>query len=147
MYQPANKDDRNFDQRDIIVTYAGPTTPNKGYAIPTTNSETNLWGDDINDLVTSVVDLNIGGTLVLTLTNANVSLTSTQSQYGIIRLNGTLSGAVQITTSNKGFTIIDNATTGSYAVTFTNGVGSAVAVPQGFVTLVITDATYGARVL
>jgi hypothetical protein len=58
-----------------------------------------------------------------------------------------LTGNVQITTAAQGFTLVENATTGAFTVTFTNGIGAPVAVTQGHKTTVMTDATNGPRIV
>jgi hypothetical protein len=112
------------------------------------------WGNGLNNGPLTDLDTCLGGILSKTLTNADVALTVAESKNPIVRLTGTLSGAVKITTTNQGFTIIENATTGSYAVTFINAatyggatIGSAVTIPQGHKSVVVSDTTNGCRVL
>lgn len=61
-----------------------------------------------------------------------------------MRLTGTLTGPVLVTTECQGITFVANLTTGAHNVTFGNGVGSPVMLPQGAVTAVTTDAANGA---
>lgn len=122
-----------------------PTTTYKGFSVPTTGTLNDAWGDEINANSFGVADRNLGGIVTKTLSNVNVTLSATESQMAILRLTGTLSGDVQITTSCQGFTYVENLTTGSFAVTFTNGVGSPITLAQGARTVVITDTTNGPR--
>lgn len=121
------------------------TSTNKGYELQATGSNSGTWGSTLNTSVFTIVDNNLGATTTKSLTNVNVTLSSTESQSLMLVLNGALSGNVQITTSCIGMTIIDNQCTGSYTVTFTNGVGSAVTIANGSKYLIMIDATNGCR--
>jgi hypothetical protein len=116
-------------------------------------SVTATWGDALNNGPFADLDTILGGTLTKALTNVNVNLTVAESKNQILRLTGTLTGAVLITTTNIGLTCIENVTTGAFAVTFVNsltvggaGIGSAVTIPQGHKTVVISDTTNGCRI-
>jgi len=125
-----------------------PSTPYKGYSIPTTGTEAGTWGNDLNTNSFTVIDNNLGGLVTKTLSNANVTLTATESQSLILKLSGTLSAAVQVTTSCQGLTIVDTTSLASpsYAVTITNGIGTPVALPFGRRTIVVFDVTNGGRI-
>lgn len=123
-----------------------PQTTNKGYEIPTTGTEEDTWGDTLNTLSFSVIDKNIGGTVGKTLGASQVDLDATESQNLIVRLSGTLTANVLVTTLANGVQIVENATSGSFTVTFQrNGVGSAVTIAQGTRAVIILDGTNGAR--
>ena len=122
-----------------------PTSVNKGYELQATGTNTDTWGTVLNEDVFEIVDRNLGGLVSKSLTNVNVTLTAEESQNLILRLTGALSGAVEITTACVGMTIVENLTTNAFAVTFTNGVGTPVTLPQGARTVVITDGTNGPR--
>jgi hypothetical protein len=119
------------------------TLPYTGAYLPVVSGDSGTWGTKQNTQTFVAFDNAIGGFASQSLTNINVTLSPTQSSMAILRLTGTLTGAVQVTTSKQGFTLVENVTTGSYAVTFTNGVGTPVTLPQSYATLVMTDATYG----
>ena len=121
-----------------------PNTTYKGYTIPTTGTLSGTWGDEINTNFTTIADLNIGGYATQSLSSSNVSLTTTQSNSAIVRLTGTLLVNVQVTSSCQGFQFVENLTTGSFTVTWTNGVAGVV-IPQGRRVLVISDSTNGCR--
>lgn len=123
-----------------------PTTTNKGYEVQVTGTNTDTWGDVLNEDVIEIIDRNIGGIVSKTLSNVNVILTAEESQNLIVRLTGVLTGAVLVTTAAIGMTIIENLTTGSFAVTFGNSVGSPVEIDQGTRAVVITDATNAPRI-
>lgn len=63
----------------------------------------------------------------------------------ILRLTGTLTGSVIITSSTQGFKYCENLCSGAYNVYITNSVGNALLLPQGQAVPVIFDATNGAR--
>lgn len=121
-----------------------PSTTYKGYTIPTTGSLSGTWGDEINNNFTTIADLNIGGYATQSLSASNVALSSTQSNSAIVRLTGTLLANVQVTSTCQGFQFVENLTTGSFTVTWTNGVAGVV-IPQGRRVLVIADSTNGCR--
>ena len=124
-----------------------PATANKGYEVQTTGTNVNTWGQVLNDNMISYVDLNLGGVLTKTLSNVPVNLTAAESRNGILRLIVTLTGAVLVTTLNQGFQIVENLTSGAFAVTFQRfGVGSPVTIPQNTAALISTDATNGTRI-
>lgn len=125
-----------------------PTTPNKGIEIPTTGSLSGTWGDVLNADSFTVIDSNLGGTVTKTLSSSPVTLSATEAQNGIVRLIGTLSSAVTVTTPCLGFFYVENLTTGNYAVTlqYTGAVGGTVLPIQNCRTPVISDATNGLRV-
>lgn len=123
-----------------------PQTSNKGYEVQATGSNTNTWGDVLNDDVIQIIDDNLGGIVTKTLSNVQVDLTTEESQQLICRLTGTLTGNVLVTTLCNGMTMVENLTTGSFAVTFSRfGVGSPVTIAQNTRAVVITDPTNGAR--
>jgi hypothetical protein len=124
-----------------------PTTANKGYSVPTTGTESGTWGTDLNTNTFAVIDTNLGGVTSIALSNAPVTLSAAQAQNLILRLTGTLTGAVAVTTPCLGLTLVENATTGAFAVTIANGFGTPVTVTQGHRTSVITDATNGPRIV
>lgn len=120
-------------------------TANKGYELQVTGSNSGTWGTTLNDSVISVIDSNLGDIVTKTLTSSNIVLSATEARAAILRLTGTLSANVQVTTSAKGFLHVENATTGNYSVTVTNGVGAVVIPPQGVTRQVIIDGTNGVR--
>jgi microcystin-dependent protein len=122
------------------------TTAYKGAYLPTVSGDSGTWGNLLNTTTFPVFDANLGGIVTKSISSSNITLSSTESQNAILRLTGTLSANVQVTTLCQGFTIVQNATTGNYLVTFTNGVGAIALVPQGLSTMVHTDPTNGAFV-
>lgn len=131
-----------------------PFTTNKLLSVPAAASLSGVWGagDPGNDLNTGVMgklDNMLGGVVSKSLSSSNVTLTTTESENLVIRLTGTLTANVTITTPGIGFYIVDNQTTGSFTVTlqYTGGVGGTPTMPQAGVTLVVVDSTNGVRIV
>lgn len=121
------------------------TTTYKGYELQVTGSNSGTWGDTLNTDVFQRIDSNLGEIVTKSLASADVTLSAAESRAAIIRLTGTLTTNRTLTTSCQGFHFIENATTGAYTVTVTNGV-SGTTVPQGRKVPVIMDSTNGARI-
>jgi hypothetical protein len=121
------------------------TTTYKGFELQATGANSGTWGSVLNSDVFQIIDNNLGAITTKALTNVNVTLSASESQSAILRLSGTLTGNVQITTSCYGFFFVENLTTGSFTVTITNGAGSSFVAPQGARSTVISDSTNGIR--
>jgi hypothetical protein len=122
-----------------------PNTPYKGYSVPTTGTESGTWGSDLNTNTFAVIDNNLGGIVTKTLSSSDITLTAAESQCLILRLIGTTTNQIQITTSCQGLTVIENATLGGYPVTITNGVGVSTICPNMLTSIVVFDNTNGSR--
>ena len=125
-----------------------PNTANKGYTVPTYNSETNTWGTDVNNNFTSIVDANLGGVVTVALSNANVTLSAAQAQNLVVYLTGSLGANLTIYSPCVGFFWVINNTTGNYFVQIRSSIGgspfgSFVLLPQGSRTLLCNDAATG----
>ena len=120
---------------------------NKGYELIVTGSESGTWGGVLNTSVFTIVDSNLGGITTKTLSSSPVTLSASEAQNGIIRVNGALSANVTVTTPCLGFFYFENVTTGDYLVTvqYTGGVGGTIKPAQGMTVAVISDATNGLR--
>ena len=121
------------------------TTTYKGYELQVTGSNSGTWGDTLNTDALQRIDLNLGGITTKSLTSSNVSLSTDESRSAILRLTGTISANIEITTSCQGFFFVENLTSGAYTVTITNGV-SGVTAPQSRRVPMIADTTNGVRV-
>ena len=123
-----------------------PVTTNKGYQIQNTGANVGTWGSVLNTDTINLIDKNLGGLLSISLTNANVTLSTTDAQNGIFRLTGTLTGNVIITFPAVGsFYIIENLTTGNFSIVLSNGVGGSVIPSRNTRSFIATDATNGVR--
>lgn len=114
---------------------------------PTTGQESGVWGDDVNNGFTQLVDLAVAGTnnitqdsdITLAISNGNNSSTftstatnSTVAQYAILNCTGARTAARNIIApaSSKMF-LITNATTGGYGITIKKSAGTGVTVANG----------------
>lgn len=114
-------------------------TPNKGYNAQTTGTNPNTWGDVLNDEALAYIDLNLGGIVSKGLTSSNVTLSASESRNLICRLTGNISANIVVTTVALGMTLVENATTGAFTVSF-GLAGTEVEIPQGTSAVVATSA-------
>jgi len=137
--------------RAFLLDLEMPTTANKGYSTPAFNTQTGLWGTvDLNGNF-QIQDNNLGGVASVSLSNANVTLTSAQAQNLTVFLTGTLTASVVVSTPCIGFFWIVNNTTGAFTVSIqanfgSGAVGSASIVPQGARVLFVSDTTNGLQI-
>lgn len=123
---------------------------------PVTGTETGTWGDDVNNAVTSYLDIAIAGTQVLTGdgavtlantqgTNTATNIGATTAQYHAIRVVGPLSATKVITapSSSRSYVVINTDST--YGVTIKASGQSGVTVPansRGYVVFNGTDYVF-----
>lgn len=122
------------------------TTIYKQAYLPAVGGDSGVWGTYQNTETFVTFDAALGGYANVSLSNVNVTLSATNAGMAILRLTGTLTGNVIITTSCQGFQTIENLTTGNYTVTVTNGAGTSVQLAQGASSHCIFDNTNGARI-
>lgn len=122
-----------------------PTTTYKKLTLPT-QGVTTTWGDALNNYPFTEIDKMLGGISTLAITGSTYAMSAAESQSAIVRITGTLSASCLVTTLCEGISLVENVTTGSYAITFRIGTTTAVTIPQGHRCVVITDATNGARI-
>lgn len=121
-----------------------------GLATPTTGAEAGTWGDTVNNNVSGYLDDYFAKPLALSLASSNVTLTQAQARCQMIRMTGVLLGDITISPDTgvlwNGFRCVQNLTTGSFSVTFSNAGGSVV-IPQGRNVIVFLDTTNGPRIM
>lgn len=130
-----------------------PQTTNLGLYVPSRGSDVGTWDLPINS-DTSAVDSLFANVATISLTNANVTLTTPpnsgaswsgpyQSQSGILKFNGTLSGNCTITIPRAGFFIVDNqCVVGSFYVRLgSSAPGKYICAPPGAPTHIYCDGT------
>lgn len=125
-------------------------TTNLALGQPVTGTESGTWGDDVNNSVTSYLDIAIAGTVTLTndgavtlsntqgtssATNIVSSLTgagSVSAQFAIIRVTGTLTTAKVLTapSSSKTFIVVNAATGSTVTIKASGQSGVSVAVGE-----------------
>jgi hypothetical protein len=116
-------------------------TPNKIYELQTTGENAGTWGT-LLDAVLSIIDLNLGGRLALNVAgSADITLTSTQERNVYILCTGVLTGNISVvfTSTNGGFYLIDNRSTGTFTITAKYSGGTGVVVPQGGKSVIMID--------
>lgn len=132
-----------------------PFTTNRLYSVQATGSNAGTWGagttNSLNEGVMEVMDANMGGKTVLSLSSTTPQLLSqTQANNGLLRLTGALLANIVISpdagVTMSGFFFFENITTGNFTVTFTNAGGSVV-LPQSRRGVMWIDTTYGPRIL
>jgi len=102
------------------------------------------WNVPVNGNFTAI-DGCFGGVTNIALTNANVTLTTSQYQVLRLKLTGTLTAnvSVSIPSTVGGFWIVQNNTTGNYSVTINTTAGGSIGTvaPQGTTSLLVSDGT------
>jgi hypothetical protein len=122
------------------------TTQNKGYEAQSTGTNAGTWGDILNSGVIGIIDNNVGGIATKSVAGSNITLSSTESQMVIVRLTGSQSADITLTTSCIGFFFVENLTSNSFNISVLNDqISTSVVVPKGRST-VISDATNGCRI-
>lgn len=118
------------------------TTANKQLNKPAYNSTSPTWDIPLNANA-DILDAALGSTASIALTNANVTLTSTQAQNMRIALTGAISANITITfPAEGGQWIISNNTTGSYSIIAASaGGGASVTIQQGYSVSVFSEGT------
>ena len=135
------------------MTYANTTL--LGLNQPTTGSESGVWGDDVNNGFTQLVDLAVAGTnnitqdsdITLAISNGSNSSSftstatnSTVAQYAILNCTGSRTAArnIIVPASSKLYVIYNN-TSGGFAITVKKSAGTGVAIANGEKALIYYD--------
>lgn len=108
-------------------------TPNLGIEEQGTGDNPGSWGTVLNTAALTIIDNAMGGVQTLSLSNAPVAISTTQSQNNAFLLTGTLTGNVVITFPAIGRTyFVANNTTGNFSVTLArSGGGTTAVIRQG----------------
>ncbi len=118
-------------------------TANKIYELQATGENPGTWGTLLN-AVLSIIDLNFGGRLALDVAGSgDNTLSTTQERNAYILMTGVVTGnkSVVFTTTNGGFYLLDNRSTGSFTITAKYSGGTGVVIPQNGKCLVMVDPT------
>jgi len=123
-------------------------------AQPVNGTESGTWGSDVNNGISSYLDIAVAGGLAVTVTASDVTLaptqgtstgtniTSTTSQYAILNVSGAMDAAHNlIVPSTSKWYIINNATTGGFALTVKGAATTGVALVNGEKALVAWNGT------
>jgi hypothetical protein len=106
-------------------------TTNLALGQPVTGTESGTWGDDVNNAVTSYLDIAIAGGLSIAITTADVTLANTQgtsaatnigsttAQYAILNITGAKTAArnLNVPASSRHYIINNSAATGGFLLT------------------------------
>jgi len=119
-------------------------TTNLSLGQPVTGTESGTWGDDVNNAVTSYLDIAIAGGLAITVTTTDVTLTITQgtsvatnigsttAQYAILNVSGAMTAARNlILPSSSRQYVINNACTGGFLLTVKGSATTGVTLVNG----------------
>jgi hypothetical protein len=114
---------------------------------PTTGSEPGVWGDDVNNGFTQLVDLSVAGTNNITQTTditlavsngssgssfTSTATNSTVAQYAILNCTGSRPGVTNIIApATSKIYFITNATSGGFAITVKKSGGTGVSIANG----------------
>lgn len=135
-------------------------TTNLSLAQPVVGTESGTWGDDVNNGITAYLDIAIAGGLAITITTTDVTLTNTQgtssgtnigsttAQYAILNINGAMTAArnLILPSSSKSY-IINNATTGGYALTVKGASTTGITLSNGEKAIVAWNGTDYAKIV
>lgn len=131
-------------------------TPTALLSLPilTTGTESGTWGDVVDNGLTPYLDIAIAGGLAITITTADVTLTktagtssatnigSTSAQYAILNVSGAMTAARNlIVPSTSKWYIINNATTGGFALTVKGATTMGVSLVNGETALIAWNGT------
>lgn len=127
-------------------------TPNRNIIQPQVGGDSGTWGGLLNNGAMGQIDTVLGSTQAVTITVADVTLTTAQWNNCAVKLTGALTGnrnlilPYQVGSASVavgGWFVVDNETTGAFSVTVkTVAAGSVgVTVPQGLRTWIYSDST------
>ena len=118
-------------------------TTNLNFTKPDIGSESNNWGnllntnfDELDKALGQILSKGVGG-------NSDISLSSSESQYAVLELTGTLTGNISVRTYNDSSRpyIVFNNTGGAYTLTFKTANGTGVEITQGQKNIIYSDGT------
>jgi hypothetical protein len=125
-------------------------TTNLSLGQPVTGTESGTWGDDVNNSVTSYLDIAIAGGLSIAITTADITLTLTQgtssasnivstgatgstAQYAILNITGakTAARSLIVPSSSRHYVINNSAATGGFLLTVKGAATTGVTLVDG----------------
>jgi hypothetical protein len=122
--------------------------------IITTGTESGTWGDVVNNGLTSYLDIAIAGGLSVSITTADVTLAntvgtssatvigSTTAQYAILNVSGVMTAARSlILPSSSRKYVINNTTTGGFALTVKGTLTSGFTMTNGERVIAVWDGS------
>lgn len=123
-------------------------TPILQLALPVTGELNGTWGDVVNDNITSMIEQAIAGKAsISTWVGASHTLTTAdgttdEARCAMLELTGSPGAAAEVIcpTRTKLY-VVNNLTTGGYAVTLKTAAGTGISVPNGKAMLLYCDGT------
>lgn len=115
--------------------------------LPATGDLNGLWGGTVNSEITSLIEQALAGRAAIAMTDADytptaLNGTSDEARNMVLRFTGTLTANRNIIVPTQAkLYIVENATTGGFALTVKTAAGSGVSVPSATASLVRCDAT------
>lgn len=108
-----------------------------------TGENTNVWGQELNNNVFTILDSVLGNTFSLPLASADVTLTTLQAQNNFIDLNGIITANINVIFPAIGRTFfVRNGTSGAFTVTLKTVLsGATFVIPQGTTAFVVLNGT------
>jgi len=131
-------------------------TTNLALGQPVTGTESGTWGDDVNNSITSYLDIAIAGTNTITTdgdvtlsltqgTSSATNIASTSAQYYILNCTGarTANRNIIAPASSKTYYVINATTTATtpFTITIKKSGGTGVTIPPGAAALVAYNGT------
>lgn len=116
-------------------------SPNKLLNLQGTGDNVGTWGTVVNSQVFSILDLNLGGRLAISVAgSSNITVSSSQARNIYHTLSGVITGNIDYILPNVGsFYFLKNDSTGSFTITAKISGGTGIVIPQGTVTMVFTN--------
>ena len=119
-------------------------TPNLLLPLQATGSNSGTWGTIVNNQILSVLDLELGGQLSLSVAgNSDVTLNAAQQQPLQQSYTGLLTGNINVIfgATEGRFYVVNNATTGAFTLTVKPAGGTGVVVPAAHTMLIFMNVT------
>ena len=117
------------------------------FELPVTGELAGTWGNRVNISMTNLIEQAIAGRGAVVMTDADYTLTSLngavdEARNAVINITGTLTIARNVIcpTVAKAY-IVENATTGGFAITLKTAAGTGVSVPNGSTYTLRCDGT------
>lgn len=114
---------------------------------PTTGELSGAWGDTVNAGVTDLADEAIAGLGVVTMTDANYTLTTVngatdEARQMFLSITGTLTAARNVVCpAVSKLYFITNSTIGGFAITFKTASGTGISIPSATSRILMCDGT------
>jgi hypothetical protein len=113
-----------------------------------TGEQSGTWGTTTNTNLGTLLEQAIGGYQAIAMSDANYTLSTAngatdEARNAVLRFTGTLSAGRNVSCPDgiEKLYVVQNATTGGFAITFKTASGTGISVPNGSTLLLYTDGT------